>query len=171
MNQQEIRNYRAATAARRQAEVEGRTVQDAVMIDSFNRATAAGLRVLRDIDHAAALLEITPCELCGRPANDINHRGTGHTHTPAVTPVGRAHALIAQCMRDDLIVPQYVFSTALMMVSPESPRTTAEVVDIDRAEAVVEDRRRTAGRLLDGPCQCGSGQTARDCTARAMDGV
>lgn len=169
MNQQEIRNYRAATAARRQAEVEGRTVRDADMIRSFDRATAAGLRALRDIDHANALLEITPCELCGRPANDINHRGTGHTHTPAVTPVGRAHALLAQINRDQTVVPWPVFESALAMAAGKTD--PANVVDLDWAEAVVEDRRRTAGRLLDGPCQCGSGQTARDCTAHATDAV
>jgi len=130
MNQRQIREYRAATAERLRDEVEGRTVRDAEAIRSFDRATAAGLRTLREIDHANALLDL---------------------------------------MASNADAPEHVRAVAHIMALNPALRDVA--VTTDRKSALVEDRRRTAGRLLDGPCPCGSGQTARDCTAPTTDGV
>lgn len=86
-------------------------------------------------DHENGLLANLPCELCGRVEAHINHRGTGHTHTPAVTPEGRASALVAYGSRGN-DVPEYVFTTALMMVSSSNP---GDIVMIDQTEAEADE--------------------------------
>jgi hypothetical protein len=132
--------------------------------DQFDPDLAELRRPDIEADHERALLENLLCELCGRIEQHPNHRGTGHTHTPAEDPQGRAHALLALVNTAGLVVPQYVFSTALMMASSADPDA---IVGIDYLEAVIECRRVLAGRRLERRCEiCGPGA---DHTNRAHD--
>lgn len=57
-------------------------------------AEVTRLRIERD--HADALLDDEPCELCGEREQHIRHRGIGHTHTPA----GPVSDYVVQVIRD-----------------------------------------------------------------------
>jgi hypothetical protein len=100
MTRDEITEFKAQTARRRAAEAEHPTPDAA----AHDRATNAGLAVIRDIDHAAALLEdrarhpFLPtmgngpawgaCQMigCGRPYADASaHTRTVLTATGVVT--------------------------------------------------------------------------------------
>lgn len=94
-------------------------------------------------DHAQALLDNLACELCGRRELHPNHRGIGHTHTPAEDPQGRARALLARLVGvPALVVPEYVYETARMML--DSQNADMDVVAYDRIEAEADDGIRSA---------------------------
>lgn len=134
------------------------TNKDQGLIDSHQRAVAAGLRLLRDgdhalaildserrdarlklqvgDDHAQALLDNLPCELCGHREAHPNHRGIGHTHTPAEDRVSRA-ALLLNTQPD---AAEYIAASARMMLGSRNP---GEIVDMDHAEALADDLDRT----------------------------
>jgi hypothetical protein len=111
--------------------------------------------------HADALLDNLPCEICGHRELHPNHRGIGHTHTPAEDPLGRAHALIALVNTAALVVPPHVFETALMIVG--SANDPADVVGREFAAATLEDLRR----FLADPMRYG--KAADTCTGCAED--
>lgn len=158
MNHEQIAAYQNETA-RLRAEAATYTNRSKQLIESHDKAVAAALRVLRDgdhevaadenrdIDHGTALVDNLPCVLCGRHEAHGNHRGIGHTHTPAETPRGRAHALLGRMGGDvALVVPEYVYETALMMVGLTSD--ARDIVYMDHAEALADDLDRTvAGDL------------------------
>lgn len=110
-------------------------------------------------DHAAALLDNLPCELCGQVEMSPNHRGIGHTHTPTEDRVPRA-ALLLNTMPD---VPGYIAASARMMLGSRNP---GEIVDMDHAEALIEHRRTMAGRRLNAPCQICGGPGVADHSER-----
>jgi|SRR6187549_288282 len=101
-----------------------------------------------DVEHAAALLDNLPCELCGQIEQHPNHRGARHMHRPATTSQGRAYALIALVNTTGLVVPEYVFSTALMMASSADPDA---IMSIDYLEAVIDGRRVGRSATTIGP--------------------
>lgn len=96
--------------------------------------------------HAEALLDDLACEVCGRREMHGNHRGIGHTHTPAEDPRGRAWAILGR-IGAGLTVPAHVAETARMMLDPQN--ADMDVVAMDRIAAEADDGIRSA--LADQP--------------------
>lgn len=93
------------------------------------------------MDHATALLDNLPCELCGRIKQHPNHQGARHMHRPAASPEGRAFALLGR-MGDDpmMVVPDHIYVTARMMVAVEN--NPADIVTCDHYAAHAEYTHR-----------------------------
>lgn len=103
--------------------------------------TAALTELAREVDaaHGEGLLDNLPCELCGRIEQHPNHRGIGHTHTPAEDPRGRARALLNR--RDlRMTIPEYVYETARMMLDPSNDLDV--IVKLEHIDALYDDQAK-----------------------------